>query len=179
MYYVYHLVDPRDGKPFYVGKGKGSRIREHEVEARRGVTSAKCIRIREIWSADLPVGRVVVKTFDAEADALAFETEQIAAFPNLTNVASVIDPDALGYVREEAVCVVALVIVASGELRSEVTFRVEGGGELPRMIWAAFNDLGPVTYIRDFLRRWIKQDGEAAVLKRLSKHGISALPREA
>ena len=29
MYYVYQLVDPRNGLPFYVGKGKGTRFESH------------------------------------------------------------------------------------------------------------------------------------------------------
>lgn len=28
-YYVYRLVDPRNGQTFYVGKGKGNRIFAH------------------------------------------------------------------------------------------------------------------------------------------------------
>ncbi|MDV8003073.1 hypothetical protein [Rhodococcus sp. IEGM 1408] len=31
--YVYLLVDPRDGKPFYVGKGRGDRAQAHEIAA--------------------------------------------------------------------------------------------------------------------------------------------------
>lgn len=27
--YVYKLIDPRDGKVFYVGKGKGNRVFSH------------------------------------------------------------------------------------------------------------------------------------------------------
>ena len=34
--YVYELIDPRDGKVFYVGKGRNSRAWAHEKAARRG-----------------------------------------------------------------------------------------------------------------------------------------------
>lgn len=52
-FYVYELRDPRNGLPFYVGKGKGDRINAHEREARKGVSSPKCERIKEIWAAGL------------------------------------------------------------------------------------------------------------------------------
>lgn len=32
-YFVYALVDPRDGSIFYIGKGKGDRPRQHLVES--------------------------------------------------------------------------------------------------------------------------------------------------
>ena len=32
-YYVYALVDPRDRKIFYIGKGKGNRIFQHAEAA--------------------------------------------------------------------------------------------------------------------------------------------------
>jgi hypothetical protein len=34
-FYVYLLIDPRDGKPFYVGKGQDSRCFNHVEEARK------------------------------------------------------------------------------------------------------------------------------------------------
>lgn len=86
-YYVYELRDPRCGSVFYVGKGKGSRIDQHEREAQAGRQSRKCQRIRDIEAAG---NRVVkrVKHFTDEQDALDFEAEHIASFglANLTNV---------------------------------------------------------------------------------------------
>ena len=32
-WYVYALIDPRDGRLFYIGKGKGNRVFAHAHEA--------------------------------------------------------------------------------------------------------------------------------------------------
>lgn len=37
IFYLYHLIDPRNQIPFYVGKGKNNRMYDHEKLTRRGV----------------------------------------------------------------------------------------------------------------------------------------------
>ena len=88
MFYVYTLSDPLTKSVFYVGKGKGGRIQAHEREAEKGVHSAKCERIREIWAAGLQVQRAVVSRHDDENDALQAEFDLIAeiGLAHLTNV---------------------------------------------------------------------------------------------
>lgn len=54
--YVYVLVDPRDSRPFYVGKGIGLRMMSHGLEAldAHGDTDGKKVaRIKEIRAAGL------------------------------------------------------------------------------------------------------------------------------
>lgn len=41
VYYVYMLIDPRDGIPFYVGKGRDQRMYAHRAEALSASTSNK------------------------------------------------------------------------------------------------------------------------------------------
>jgi hypothetical protein len=55
--YVYTLAYP-DGTVFYVGKGRGNRIDQHEREAKRGIQSYKCNVIRQIERD----GSAIVKT---------------------------------------------------------------------------------------------------------------------
>lgn len=88
FYYVYKLIDPRDGKTFYIGKGKGGRINSHEIEAKKGVKSRKCSRIRDITKARKKVQKEMVACFRNEQDAYDFETQVIAdiGLDNLTNV---------------------------------------------------------------------------------------------
>ena len=87
-WYVYELVDPRDGLPFYVGKGCGKRMEEHEADARRGVCSKKCNRIKDIWSDGLTIERRKVANFWDEQAAYDHETDRIDQYglANLTNI---------------------------------------------------------------------------------------------
>lgn len=88
-WYVYRLVDPRDGQQFYIGKGSGKRIEQHEREAARGVCSKKTQRIKEITDAGGEVGKEIVAHFCNERSALEYERALIAeiGLERLTNIA--------------------------------------------------------------------------------------------
>lgn len=88
-FYVYRLIDPRDQRAFYVGKGQGDRAWQHEREVRSDRPShnaAKCRRIASILAEGLSVQIDIVDEFESEADALACEWELVDADPTLTNV---------------------------------------------------------------------------------------------
>ncbi len=92
-WYVYRLIDPRNGETFYVGKGQGNRVFDHasgllyddtvEVEE---VSDPKLHRIREIQAAGLEVGHIIHRHgIDSARTAYEVEAALIDAFPGLTN----------------------------------------------------------------------------------------------
>lgn len=89
-YYVYHLIDPRNDEVFYVGKGSGNRIDQHESDARNFVfkNAEKEYRIHQIWNDGFEVIKLKVKNFNSESLAFKFEKDEIDRFglDNLTNI---------------------------------------------------------------------------------------------
>jgi hypothetical protein len=89
-FYVYHLVDSRDGSVFYVGKGTGDRVMHHEREAAKAsyMISPKIERIQSIWDEGGTVVRVMVRSFESEHAAYQFEKNEIwrIGHENLTNL---------------------------------------------------------------------------------------------
>ncbi|MEM6824388.1 MAG: hypothetical protein AAF566_04695 [Pseudomonadota bacterium] len=92
-FYVYRLIDPRNGETFYVGKGKGNRVFRHLVDAlvvedfdetQDGVTE-KTSRIREILSTKLNVLSVLHRHGMDEKTAYEVEAALIDATPGLSN----------------------------------------------------------------------------------------------
>jgi hypothetical protein len=78
MYYVYILIDGRDGSTFYVGKGKDSRLFQHEKEAHRGpAETEKQKRIESILKSGSAVAPLVVGCYPTEKKALAVESTLI------------------------------------------------------------------------------------------------------
>lgn len=72
-YYVYVLHRP-NGHPFYVGKGVGQRVLEHEAEARNTTRlTHKLNVIRSLLRKDLLIHYRLDSFFDNEAEALARE----------------------------------------------------------------------------------------------------------
>ena len=79
VFYVYALKDPRvsPARPFYIGKGAGTRAWEHELRIDQ---SAKGERIRQVHAAGLQVLTVKLVEGLSEAEALRIEAELISAF---------------------------------------------------------------------------------------------------
>lgn len=101
MFYVYELIDPRTDRPFYIGKGKGRRMHQHAKDARNGKPGRKCDFIRELHAVGLCPTERIVKRFEDEAAAYAYEAELIAELrDDLLNIAAgghggrgVVDPE--------------------------------------------------------------------------------------
>jgi hypothetical protein len=89
-YYVYRLVDPRNGKTFYVGKGQGNRVFDHargapKIAADEKLDDLKLEKIGEITDASCTVSTVVHRHGLSEESALLVEAALIDAYPALTN----------------------------------------------------------------------------------------------
>lgn len=86
VHYVYILRRP-DGRPFYVGKGFGSRVFQHENEARhpnsRKSNAHKLNVIRSIWRSGNKPTYEIDLIIDNADDAYARETALIAHFGRL------------------------------------------------------------------------------------------------
>lgn len=85
QYYVYELCDPRTMKPFYIGKGKGKRMYEHDKETRKGVCSEKTNYIKELDEMGLSSVKRKIASFWEEKDAFAYERDLIKKTVGLTN----------------------------------------------------------------------------------------------
>ena len=99
-WYVYRLIDPRNGETFYVGKGRRDRVFAHakgdfrdttvsqvkEIEETEDASDLKIKRINEIRSTGLEVGHVIHR-HGIEHETVAYEIEAalIDAYPGLTN----------------------------------------------------------------------------------------------
>jgi len=97
--YVYLLRDPRSGKVFYVGKGKGNRVFSHAAASERDMgETEKISRIREIRKAGFEVECEIIR--HGLTDDQAFEVESALidyiGIENLANVVAGMHADTRG-----------------------------------------------------------------------------------
>ena len=89
-YYVYRLIDPRDGSTFYIGKGIGDRLFQHvsmseKLEGNQDQYSEKHKTILGIRNAGLEPIHIVHRHGLTEKEAFQVEAALIDATPGLTN----------------------------------------------------------------------------------------------
>jgi hypothetical protein len=82
---VYQLVDPRDGKPFYIGAGTEGRPFKHLPAALEGERGAKADRIREIVAAGLMPEVQILAVTNGRNTAFDIEATLIKSTPGLLN----------------------------------------------------------------------------------------------
>jgi len=89
-WYVYRLIDPRNGETFYIGKGKGNRVFSH-IHTAAGLEGDeldnKIKRIHSIQLSGFEVAHVIHRHGMSEETALEVEAALIDAYPGITNIA--------------------------------------------------------------------------------------------
>ena len=89
-WYVYRLIDPRNGETFYVGKGQEDRVFAHAnglvSDDAADISDPKLRRIKEIQAVGMEVGHVIHRHGMEEAVAYEVEAALIDAYPGLTNL---------------------------------------------------------------------------------------------
>ena len=104
--YVYRLIDPRNGKTFYIGRGRGNRVFAHvndelkfsnsvdDNEFSEDEVSAKIKTIRDIRHAGLNVMHVIHRYGMTEKEAMEVEAALIDDYSGgITNIQSGYDAD--------------------------------------------------------------------------------------
>jgi hypothetical protein len=80
-YYVYCLIDPRNNEIFYIGKGCGNRVFDHQQEEGN---NPKNIRIKDIQNSGKDIKKYIIRFGLTEGEAFHLEAALIDIFSSPT-----------------------------------------------------------------------------------------------
>jgi hypothetical protein len=133
-YYVYRLIDPRNGETFYVGKGQANRVFAHihdELSQEGDELSDKLKRIREVRVAGFEVAHVIHRHGMDEATAFEVEAAVMDAYPGLSNIAGGTGSSDYGAMHAREI--IRRYSAAPAEFRHKaILISVNRGRQLPR-----------------------------------------------
>lgn len=182
MWYVYHLIDPRDGLPFYVGKGCRGRILSHEQEAKKGRISPKCDRIRQIWALNLSVEKKKIKHFSCEQSAYDFERDEISRI-GLSSLTNLIPGGGSASTREDILRANAVPepvvkfiadLINAGITQDAVVIRPKHDGPRVSHVLMDIAEAAVTAWVPTILEKWRKDPVEKSKIEaRLAKYGAS------
>jgi len=129
-FYTYTLTNSLTGNVFYVGKGRGYRMHEHEWEAKRGGQSPKCDIIRQILAKGGSVIATKVNENLSSEDAYLLESRLIKSYgiENLTNRTLKGNQNARGKKKPFKKQLVQVGVSVSGMLRDQIEACMEADG---------------------------------------------------
>jgi len=84
-YVVYELVDPRDGKPFYIGQTKDPKTREQYHKSRKFLGGPCFERVEAIRDDGMQLQFRIVETYQTRKDARLAEKRLVLMTPGLLN----------------------------------------------------------------------------------------------
>ena len=87
-WYVYRLIDPRNGETFYVGKGQGNRVFDHargDIGGDEDSRDPKKQIISDIRETGLDVAHIIHRHGMCQKNAYEVEAALIDAYPGLSN----------------------------------------------------------------------------------------------
>ena len=106
-YYVYRLIDPRNGETFYIGKGTRNRVFQHikgeKESTEHDELNDKILRIREIRISGFDVAHVIHRHGMDEKTAFEVEAALIDAYPEVTNIVSGYNADDRGVMHSKQI----------------------------------------------------------------------------
>lgn len=106
LFYVYELIDPRNNKVFYVGKGTKGRMYEHVLFVKKGKVTNKNTKLTNKIKKILNLGFEIIykKVFESSLEEICFKREiEIIEYYGLKNLCNLVTGGRGGTTKKQGI----------------------------------------------------------------------------